>query len=59
MKIVVPFAKNLLAPLRITAAASALDAEIQKKYIVLKYSFNNFKWRNEWYYENCISSWRF
>ena len=43
MKIVVPFAKNLLAPLRITAAASALDAEIQKKYIVLKYSFNNFK----------------
>ena len=43
MKIAVPFAKNILAPLRITAAALALDAEIQKKYIVLKYSFNNFK----------------
>ena len=31
MKIVIPLAKNLLAPLRITAAASAIDAEIQKK----------------------------
>ena len=31
MKIAVPFAKNVLAPLRITAAASALDAGIQKK----------------------------
>ena len=43
MKIAVPFAKNVLAPLRITAAASALDAEIQKNYIVLKFSSNNFK----------------
>ena len=31
MKIAVPFAKNVLAPLGITAAASALDAGIQKK----------------------------
>ena len=31
MKVAVPFAKNVLAPLRITAAASALDAGIQKK----------------------------
>ena len=31
MKIAVPFAKNVLAPLVITAAASALDAGIQKK----------------------------
>ena len=31
MKIAVPFAKNVLAPSRITAAASALDAGIQKK----------------------------
>ena len=31
MKIAVPFAKNILAPLGITAAASAIDAEIQKK----------------------------
>ena len=31
MKIAVHLAKNVLAPLRITAAASALDAGIQKK----------------------------
>ena len=31
MKIAVPIAKNVLAPLRIAAAASAIDAEIQKK----------------------------
>ena len=31
MKIVVPLAKDVLAPLGITAAASALDAGIQKK----------------------------
>ena len=31
MKIAVPLAKNVLAPLGITAAVSALDAGIQKK----------------------------
>ena len=31
MKIAVPLAKNILAPLGITAAASAIDAGIQKK----------------------------
>ena len=31
MKVTVPLAKNILAPLGITAAASALDAGIQKK----------------------------
>ena len=31
MKVAVPLAKNILAPLGITAAASALDAGIQKK----------------------------
>ena len=31
MKLAVPLAKNVLAPLGITAAASALDAGIQKK----------------------------
>ena len=31
MKVAVPLAKNILAPLGITAAASAIDAEIQKK----------------------------
>ena len=36
MKVAVPFAKNLLAPLGITAAASAIDGAIQKKYMVLE-----------------------
>ena len=31
MKVAVLLAKNILAPLGITAAASAIDAEIQKK----------------------------
>ena len=31
MKVAVPLAKNILAPLEITAAASVIDAEIQKK----------------------------
>ena len=31
MRIAVPLAKNILAPLGITAAASAIDAGIQKK----------------------------
>ena len=36
MKRVIPLAKNVLAPLRITADASAIDAGIQKKYMVLE-----------------------
>ena len=36
MKVAIPLAKNVLAPLEITAAASALDAGIQKNiYMVL------------------------
>ena len=31
MKVAVPLANNILAPLGITAAASPIDAEIQKK----------------------------
>ena len=31
MKVAVPFAKNILAPLGIRAVASAIDAGIQKK----------------------------
>ena len=31
MKVAVPLAKNILAPLGVTAAASAIDAGIQKK----------------------------
>ena len=36
MNVSVPFAKIVLAPLGITAAASAIDAGIQKKYMVLE-----------------------
>ena len=31
MKVAVPLAKNILAPLGITAASSAIDSGIQKK----------------------------
>ena len=44
MKTAVPLAKDVLAPLGITAAASAIDAGIQKKNTWFwKYNFNNFK----------------
>ena len=44
MKIVVPFAKNVLGPLGITAVASALDAGIKKKNTwIWNNNFNNFK----------------
>ena len=36
MKIAVPLAKNVLAPLGITAGALAIDAGIKKKYMVLE-----------------------
>ena len=36
MKVAIPLAKNVLAPLRITATASAIDAGIQDKYMVLE-----------------------
>ena len=43
MKIAVPLAKNVLAPLGITAAASAIDAGIQKKNTwIWDNNFNNF-----------------
>ena len=35
MKVAIPLAKNILAPLVLTAAASAIDAGIPKKYMVL------------------------
>ena len=44
MKVEIPLAKNVLAPLGITAAALAINAGIQKKNIWFwKYEFNNFK----------------
>ena len=57
MKVATPLAKNVLAPLGITAAA--IDVGIQKNTWFWNNNFNNFKWRNEWYNENCSSSWRF
>ena len=38
MKVVIPLAKNVLAPLGITPAASATDGGIQKKkkYVILE-----------------------
>ena len=36
MKVAIPLAKNVLAPLGITAAVWAIDASIQKKYMVLE-----------------------
>ena len=59
MKVAIPLAKNVLAPLGITAAASLIDAGIQKKTWFWNNNINNFKWRNEWYNENCSSSSRF
>ena len=45
MKVAIPLAKNVLAPLGITAAASAIDAGIQKKKKTWFWNnnFNNFK----------------
>ena len=36
MKVAIPFAKSVLAPLGITAASSAIDAGIEKKNMVLE-----------------------
>ena len=49
MKVVIPLAKNALAPLGITAAASAINTGIQKKKNTWFWNnnFNNFKRRNE------------
>ena len=59
MKVPIPLTKIFLAPLGITAAASAIAARIQKNTWFSNNDFNKFKWRNEWYNENCSSSWRF
>ena len=48
MKVAAPLAKNILAPLGITAAASAIDAGIQiKNTRFWDNNFNNFKRRND------------
>ena len=59
MKIAAPLAKTILAPSGITAAASAMDAGIQKNTWFRNNNFNNFKRRKEWHNEICLSSSRF
>ena len=52
VKAAVPLVKTILAPLGITAAASAIDAGIKKKRTCFwnnNNNFNNFEWWNEWY----------
>ena len=46
MKVTIPLAKNILTPLGITTAASAIDAGIQKKTKktwIRDNNFNNFQ----------------
>ena len=44
MKVVIPLAKNVLTPLGITAAVSAIDEGIKKKNTWFwNKNFNNFK----------------
>ena len=47
MKITIPLAKDVLAPLGITAAASAVDAGIQKK-----------KKKNTWFWNNNFNNFK-
>ena len=57
MKVAILSAKNVLAPLGITAAASAIDSGILKKNTWLReYRLNNFKQRNEGHNEDRSSS---
>ena len=43
MKVAIPLAKNVLASLGITAAASAIEAGFQKNTWFWNNNFNNFK----------------
>ena len=43
MKVAIPLSKNALAPLGITAAASAIDSGTQKKTWFWNNNFNNFR----------------
>ena len=60
IKVAVLLAKNILSPLGITTAASAIDSGIQKKNIWFRNNdVNDFTRINEWHNENCSRSWRF
>ena len=52
MKVPVPLAKNILAPLEITAAASVI---LQNTWF-WDNNFNNFKQKSDWHDRNCLSS---
>ena len=53
-KIAVPLSKNILAPLQIAAAASAIDAGIQKKIHDSGTTFLKIpNDKNKWHNENC------
>ena len=56
MKVAVPLAKNILAPLGITALVQQLMQKFKRKFMVWNNDFNNFKRRNERHNENCSSS---
>ena len=43
MKVATPLAKNVLPPLGITAAASAIDTRMQKNAWLWNNNFNDFK----------------
>ena len=49
--VLISLAKRVLVPLRLTKAALAADAAIQKK-IWFTNNTSIFKWRNRLYYEN-------
>ena len=60
MKVAIPLAKNVLAPLGIKPLLQQLMQRFKKKNTWFwNNNVNNFKWRNEWYNGNCSSSWRF
>ena len=57
MKVALPLAKNVLAPLGLTAAMSAIDGSIQKKIhrsgvklIIEQEDMNDRKLRKFWYF---------
>ena len=56
MKVAVPLSKNMLGPLGIIAAVSAINAELKKKSCFWDSYFNSLKYRNELHDKNCSSS---
>ena len=58
-KVTIPLAKNVLALLGLQMLLQQLMQEFRKNIWFWNNNFNNFKWRNEWYSENCSSTWRF